>query len=189
MHTATTTRPRWALAIAAAGLLLLPSVAVAQTADPSPGTPQANQYEIPVEAGRHDAAPTKDQGGSGGGSHAGRHDAAPTKDQDNSSGGSLYRSDNNFGSSSVVPGDPGSGGGGGPAGGGSAGGGGGGGGVPAGVATGAAGVAAATSSNDQNPLDTGSPSTSAAYTTLPVIIILGIVIGIAGVRMRRRAEI
>ncbi len=41
----------------------------------------------------------------------------------------------------------------------------------------------------ENPLDTGSPSTSAAYTTLPLIIILGIVIGIAGVRMRRRAEV
>ena len=78
-----------------------------------------------------------------------------------------------------------------PAGGASAGGGGGGGGAgaAAGVAAGAAGVAAAASSNDQNPLDTGSPSTSAAYTTLPLIIILGIVIGIAGVRMRRRAEV
>ena len=161
-------RPRWILAIAAAGLLLLPAAATAQTGDPSLGTPQANQYEIPVQAGRHDAAPPKDQGNTG--------------------GGSLYRSNNNFGSSSVVPGDPG-GGGGGPAGGASAGGGGGGGGVAAGVAAGAAGVAAAATSNNQNPLDTGSPSTSAAYTTLPLIIILGIVIGIAGARMRRRAEV
>jgi hypothetical protein len=47
-------------------------------------------------------------------------------------------------------------------------------------------VGAVAAANDQNPLDTGSPSTSAAYTTLPLIIILGIVIGIAGVRMRRR---
>ena len=162
-------RPRWALALAATVALVLPSAAAAQTGDPSLGTPQANQYEIPVQAGRHDAAPPKDQGSSG--------------------GGSLYRSNNNFGSSSVVPGDPG--GGGGPAGGASAGGGGGGGGAgaAAGVAAGAAGVAAAASSNDQNPLDTGNPSTSAAYTTLPLIIILGIVIGIAGVRMRRRAEV
>ena len=139
---------------------MLPSAAAAQTGDPSLGTPPANQYEIPVQAGRHDAAPPKDQGSSG--------------------GGSLYRSNNNFGSSSVVPGDPG--GGGGPAGGACAG-------AAAGVAAGAAGVAAAASSNDQNPLDTGNPSTSAAYTTLPLIIILGIVIGIAGVRMRRRAEV
>jgi hypothetical protein len=165
-----TTRTGWlAGALAAGALALLPAGAVAQTGDPSPGTPQANQYEIPVQAGRHDAAPPKDQGSSG--------------------GHSLYRSNNNFGSSSVVPGDPG---GGGPAGGAGAGGSGGGGGAAAGAgAAGAAGVAAA-SSNDQspqNPLDTGSPSTSAAYTTLPLIIILGIVIGIAGVRMRRRAEV
>lgn len=161
-------RSRWALALPAASLLLLPSAAAAQTAgDPSIGTPQANQYQIPVQAGRHDAAPPKDQGSTG--------------------GGSLYRSNNNFGSSSVVPGDPG-GGGGGPAGGAGAGGGGGSGAAAAGAA-GAAGVAAAASSNDQNPLDTGSPSTSAAYTTLPLIIILGIVIGIASVMMRRRAEV
>jgi hypothetical protein len=160
-------RTRWAIGLAAAGLLLLPSAAAAQTGDPSPGTPQANQYEIPVQAGRHDAAPPKDQGSSG--------------------GGSLYRSNNNFGSSSVIPGDPG--GGGGPAGGAGAGSGGGGGGAVAGGAAAAAGVAAAVTPNDQNPLDTGSPSTSAAYTTLPLIILLGIVIGIAGVRMRRRAEV
>lgn len=160
----TSSRPRWAIALAATGVLMLPSAAAAQTGDPSPGTPQANQYEIPVQAGRHDAAPPKDQGSSG--------------------GGSLYRSNNNFGSSSVVPGDPG-GGGGGPAGGAGTGGGGGGGGVAAGAA--AAGGAAVASSGDT--LDTGSPSTSAAYTTLPLIIILGIVIGIAGVKMRRRAEV
>ena len=174
MRAVTTIRSRRALAISAAGLMLLPSAAAAQTGDPSIGTPQANQYVIPVQAGRHDAAPPKDRGSAG--------------------KGSLYRSNNNFGSSSVVPGDPGGGGGGGPAGGASAGGGGGsggggGGGVAAGAAGAAAGVAAAASSNAQNPLDTGSPSTSAAYTTLPLIIILGIVIGIAGVRMRRRPEV
>jgi hypothetical protein len=160
-------RSRWAVVLAALALALLPSTSAAQTADPSPGTPQANQYQIPVEAGRHDAAPPKNQGDSG--------------------GGSLYRSNNNFGSSSVVPGDPG-GGGGGPAGGASAGGGGGAAGA-AGVAAGAAGATAAATADDQNPLDTGSPSTSAAYTTLPLIIALGILIGIAGVRMRRRAEV
>jgi hypothetical protein len=160
-------RTRWAITLAAAGLALLPSAASAQTVDPAPGTPQANQYEIPVQAGRHDAAPPKDQGSSG--------------------GGSLYRSNNNFGSSSVVPGDPGGGGGGGPAGGASAGGGGGSGVGGAAVGAAAAGGAAVASTVDA--LDTGSPSTSAAYTTLPLIIILGIVIGIAGVRMRRRAEV
>ena len=165
----TSSRPRWAIALAATGALLLPSAAAAQTGDPSPGTPQANQYEIPVQAGRHDAAPPKDQGSSG--------------------GGSLYRSNNNFGSSSVVPGDPG-GGGGGPAGGAGAGGGGGGGVCgAAGAAGAAAGAAGAAVASTADVLDTGSPSTSAAYTMLPLIIILGIVIGIAGVRMRRRAEV
>jgi hypothetical protein len=161
-------RPRWAVAIAAAALLL-PSAAAAQTADPAPGTPQGNQYQIPVQAGRHDAAPPKSQGKSGGGSN-------------------LYRSDNNFGTSSVVPGDPGGGTGGGT-GGGAAGGGGAGGGSgvsgAAGAAAGAAGAAVAAA----NPLDTGSPSTGAAFTTLPLLIALGIVIGIAGVKMRRRAEL
>lgn len=164
----TTARLPWAIALAATALALLPAAAAAQLGDPSPGTPQANQYEIPVQAGRHDAAPPKDQGSSG--------------------GGSLYRSNNNFGSSSVVPGDPGGGGGGGPAGGASAGGGGGGGGAAA-VGAAAAGAAAAAVASGNDVLDTGSPSTSAAYTTLPLIIILGIVIGIAGVRMRRRAEV
>jgi hypothetical protein len=163
----TTARLPWAIALAATALALLPAAAAAQLGDPSPGTPQANQYEIPVQAGRHDAAPPKDQGSSG--------------------GGSLYRSNNNFGSSSVVPGDPG-GGGGGPAGGASAGGGGGGGGAAA-VGAAAAGAATAAVASGNDVLDTGSPSTSAAYTTLPLIIILGIVIGIAGVRMRRRAEV
>jgi hypothetical protein len=165
IRTTTPARFRLAIAFAATGLFLLPSAAAAQTGDPSPGTPQANQYEIPVQAGRHDAAPPKDQGSSG--------------------GGSLYRSDNNFGSSSVVPGDPG--GGGGPAGGASAGGGGGGAAAAAGgAAGGAAGVAVAAG---HDVLDTGSPSTGAAFTTLPLIILLGVVIGIAGVKMRRRAEV
>jgi hypothetical protein len=162
-------RSRVAIALAATGLLLLPSAAAAQTGDPSPGTPQANQYEIPVQAGRHDAAPPKNQ------------------NQGNSGNGSLYRSNNNFGSSSVVPGDPGGGGGGGgPAGGAGASGGGGSAAGAVGPGATAAGAAAA---SGHNVLDTGSPSTSAAFTTLPLIIALGILIGIVGVRMRRRAEI
>jgi hypothetical protein len=168
-HGKTTARPRLAIALAAGALAVFPATAAAQTVDPgapSLGTPQANQYEIPVQAGRHDAAPPRAQHKSG-------------------SGGSLYRSENNFGSSSVVPGDPG--GGGGPSAGAGAGGSGGGG--AASALAGAAGVAAAAKANDKNPLDTGSPSTSAAYTTLPLLIALGVVIGIVGVRMRRRAEL
>jgi hypothetical protein len=165
----TIARSQAALALAAATLLVAPSAAAAQVVDtgaPSPGTPQANQYEIPVQAGRHDAAPPKDQGSSG--------------------GGSLYRSDNNFGSSSVVPGDPGGGGGGGPAGGAGASGGGSAAGAVGGAAAAGAGAVAA---SGNHVLDTGSPSTGAAFTTLPLLIALGIVIGIVGVRMRRRAEV
>jgi hypothetical protein len=154
-------RTRWASVLAAAGLALLPSAAAAQTADPSPGTPQANQYEIPVQAGRHDAA--------------------PPKDRPNSGGGSLYRSNNNFGSSSVIPGDPGGGGGGTGGTGGAAGSS-----APAAAGVAAAGVGAAA---NRNALDTGSPSTGAALTTLPLIIALGVVIGIVGAKMRRRAEL
>jgi hypothetical protein len=154
--------------LAVSSLALLPAAASAQTADPSPGTPQANQYQIPVQAGRHDAAPPKDRSRSG--------------------GGSLYRSNNNFGSSSVVPGDPGGGSGGGADGSSS------GGAAPAGgtgstEGGGAAGATGAAFAAGQNPLDTGSPSTSAAYTTLPLLIALGVVIGVAGAMMRRRADV
>jgi hypothetical protein len=168
-HLLKSSRACTALAVAVGSLALVPAGAMAQTGDPSPGTPQANQYEIPVQAGRHDAAPPKDTGSSG--------------------GGSLYRSNNNFGSSSVVPGDTG-GGGGGPAGGASAGGGtGGGGGGAAAAAGAAAGAAGAAVASTRDVLDTGSPSTGAAFTTLPLIILLGVVIGIAGVKMRRRPEV
>jgi hypothetical protein len=165
----TIARPRLAIALAASALMLLPATAAAQTLDPgapSPGTPQGNQYEIPVQAGRHDAAPPRAEHKSGGG------------------GSSLYRSENNFGSSSVVPGDPGSGGGGQGSAGGASGAGGGTTGTGRAASVAAAGVAAS-----RNPLDTGQPSTSAAYITLPLIIGLGIVVGIAGVAMRRRQDL
>jgi hypothetical protein len=163
-------RRRWILAIATAALAALPATASAQLPDPgapSPGTPTSNQYEIPVQAGRHDAA--------------------PPRAQRNSGGGSLYRSENNFGSSSVVPGD--TGGGSGPSGGAAAGGGGGRSVAAGGAAGGAAAGAGAVVAGAGEALDTGSPSTSAAYTTLPLIILLGIVIGIAGVKMRRQSEV
>lgn len=153
----------------AAGALLVPSAASGQTADtgaPTAGSPPANQYEIPLQAGRKDAAPPNAQG------------------KGNSNSGSLYRSNNNFGSSSVIPGDPGSGGGDG-----GAGGAGGTGDNPTGSASGSGSGGDSGSANDSNGLDTGAPSELAAYTTIPLLVILGAVIGIAGVRMRRRAEV
>jgi hypothetical protein len=154
----------------AAGLALLPATAQAQTADPSApaaGTPPANQYQIPLQAGRRDAA--------------------PPKAQRNPNTGSLYRSDNNFGSSSIIPGDPRGGGGDG-----GAGGAGGTGDNPAGSGSGSgsgSGTESGSGSSDGGGLDTGAPSEVAAYTTLPLIVLLGAVIGVAGVRMRRRAEL
>jgi hypothetical protein len=150
-----------------AGLALLPSTASAQTTDPGApgvGTPPANQYEIPLQAGRRDAAP----------SNARRDPRA----------GSLYRSENNFGSSSIIPGDPRNGGGTGGSGG-AGGTGDGAGAADAGSGSGAGGPVG----SGPNELDTGAPSELSAYTTLPLIVLLGAVIGVAGVRMRRRAEL
>jgi hypothetical protein len=66
---------------------------MAQTGtDPSAGSPAGSVYELPVDRGRQDAAP---RGGDGGGSAT-----AGLPDE-----GSLYRSENNFGTSSQVPGD------------------------------------------------------------------------------------
>jgi hypothetical protein len=145
--------------------VVLPSTALAQSADtgaPGVGTPPANQYEVPTQAGRKDAAPPNAQRNG------------------NSNSGSLYRTDNNFGTSSVVPGDPRGGGGNGPGGTGGTGGTNGGSGSGSGSGSGG---------SSGGGLDTGSPSSFATYTTLPLIVILGAVIGIAGVRMRRRAEL
>ena len=147
----------------AAGVLLVPSTAFGQTVDPgapASGSPPANQYEIPLQAGRKDAAP-------------------PNAEK-NSNSGSMYRSNNNFGSSSIIPGDPGGGGGDGGAGGtGGTGSGG----------SGSGGGSGSANTSDSSGLDTGAPSELAAYTTIPLLVILGAVIGIAGVRMRRRAEV
>jgi hypothetical protein len=168
--------PGLCVGLVAAGLALLPAAAQAQTADPgapAAGTPPANQYQIPLQAGRRDAAPPKAQR------------------NPNPNSGSLYRTDNNFGSSSVIPGDPRSGGGDGGAGG--AGGAGGTGDKPAdsgsGAGSGPRSESGSGTPDDGGGLDTGAPSEVAAYTTLPLIVLLGAVIGVAGVRMRRRAEL
>jgi hypothetical protein len=70
--------------------LLAPGAAAAQLpTDPAPGSPPLRVYELPVDAGRHDAAPRGGNGGPG------------TSDP-----GSSFRSENNFGTSAQVPGDP-----------------------------------------------------------------------------------
>jgi hypothetical protein len=71
------------LALCLLGALVLPTGAAGQEADPPSDTPSGTIYEIPVERGRDDAKPL---GG------------------DSTERSSRYRSENNFGSSSEVPG-------------------------------------------------------------------------------------
>jgi len=87
-------RLRWVYLLGSL-LLLVPSLH-AQTAysapgDPPIGSPAGAVYELPLEQGRTDAAPRPP------GSSSSDSGAA-------SESGSLYRTENNFGSSSVVPG-------------------------------------------------------------------------------------
>jgi hypothetical protein len=73
-----------------AGVAVVPTMAQVPTAsDPPSGSPSGTIYRLPVDHGRQDAAPRGDGDDSAGG--------LPT---------STFRSDNNFGTSSVVPGDP-----------------------------------------------------------------------------------
>lgn len=72
--------------------------------DPPAGSPAGSVYQLPFEEGRADAAPK----GSGGTSADTGNDGASGTGDDSDAGGeeseSLYRSENNFGSSSRVPG-------------------------------------------------------------------------------------
>jgi hypothetical protein len=76
--------------------------APASSSDPPAGSPAGAVYELPLEQGRADAAPQ----GSGGTRAIGAetNGRAGTAESDEES--SFYRSENNFGSSSQVPGDP-----------------------------------------------------------------------------------
>jgi hypothetical protein len=76
------------------GPALVPAATAQTPDDPPAGSPPVAVYRIPLEGGRTDAAPRNRKtapvsGGSGSGGSA---------------SGSLYRSENNFGSSSQVPG-------------------------------------------------------------------------------------
>jgi hypothetical protein len=82
-------------------MLLLAAPSMAQTgSDPSAGSPAGAIYQLPVGGGRADAAP-KDGGSGQGGSavSGGTGGGRPAQS-------GLYRSENNFGTSSRVPGDP-----------------------------------------------------------------------------------
>jgi hypothetical protein len=68
---------------------------------PDAGSPSGTIYEIPLEGGRRDAAPRRGRKQSGGPAGGGGATGPP--------GGGSVKSDNGFGSSSVVPGARGSG--------------------------------------------------------------------------------
>ena len=77
-----------AVGLIVGGFLIAAAPAVAQ--DPSTGSPPGTLYRLPVDSGRADAAP-RDGAGGGSGSDV------PA---------STFRSENNFGSSAIVPGAP-----------------------------------------------------------------------------------
>jgi hypothetical protein len=119
--------------LAVACALLASGIALAAVGDPKAGSPPGAVYQLPLDEGRGDAAPhdTSD-GGDGSGAETPTDAGAPTSDTNSSetpaagtpdAGGSsqtpqsepgdpgpYYRSENNFGSSSHVPGTAGSGG-------------------------------------------------------------------------------
>ena len=88
------------LLAAAVALAAAPTVAHAQapTNDPEAGSPSGTIYEIPLDDGRKDAAPT----GTGGGGADGAEGGAASGG--GATGGSTIHSENDFGSSSTVPG-------------------------------------------------------------------------------------
>lgn len=78
------------------GFSLHATTAYSAPGDPSVGSPSGSVYVLPLEQGRADAAPK------GGGTEAGGITGGGASQAGDS--GSLYRSENNFGSSSRVPG-------------------------------------------------------------------------------------
>lgn len=186
-------RRRLKLAYLLVSLLLLAASLHAPTAysaagDPPSGSPAGAVYQLPLEQGRSDAAPKGgggtaatttggEAGASGGGETAGSAGGAGTSES-----GSLYRTENNFGSSSHVPGvastgSP-TGGSGGP---GTAGGG-------AGAAAGgAAGAAIAGGAVAAETADTGNTSVGAGIVLIAAIALLAVAVGVLSRRFRRRA--
>ena len=105
---------------------------------------------------------------------AGRKDAAPRKQGAGPNAGvpaSSFRSENNFGTSAQVPGDPGNDGG-------QAAGDGGGGGGDVGT------QAASDFSQAATSLDTGDPNVPSSYFALALIAVVGVLLGVSSVRGR-----
>jgi hypothetical protein len=172
-------RRRLNLAYLLGSLLLLgaslhPTTAYSAPGDPPSGSPAGAVYQLPLEQGRSDAAP---KGGSGtatgaAGATGGESASAPGSGES----GSLYRTENNFGSSSRVPGLAASGG---AAGGATArGGSGNAGGTAGGNGAGAAGAAIAGGAIASQASDTGNTSVTAGAILLGAIVLLAAAVGL-----------
>lgn len=177
-------RRRLEVAYLLGSLLLLaaslhPPTAYAAPGDPPSGSPAGAVYQLPLEQGRSDAAP-KGSGGtgaSGGSTGAGTEGAGGGASQPGETG-SLYRSENNFGSSSRVPGvaaGAGTGGGGGGAGAGGAGTPGAGG---AAAGSGAGGAAIAAGAVAAETAGEGNTSVAAGAILLGAIALLAVAVGV-----------
>jgi hypothetical protein len=175
-------------------LLLLPLLAHAPAAygastaaspgDPPAGSPSGSVYQLPFEKGRADAAPK----GSGGTSATGPGGGGGGGGGATGSEGSYYRSENNFGSASRVPGAPvgGSGAGQSTGGGSAAHGGVGGSGGGTGGETGSGGGAGASSGvNASEVTDSGNTSSATNIILLAAIGLIAIGVGVVGARANR----
>jgi hypothetical protein len=108
-------RPRRLVVAYLLGSLLLlpaslhPPTAYAAPGDPPSGSPAGSVYQLPLEQGRSDAAPKGSGGTAAGGSDSSKEGGGASEGSTAAGGeeaGSTYRSENNFGSSSRVPGAP-----------------------------------------------------------------------------------
>lgn len=134
-----------------------PSSAAQDTGDPSAGSPAGAVYELPFEKGRRDAAP-KGAGHAGAGvTGTDGSSADGTATGTEGTDGSLYRTENNFGSSSRVPGSS-----------------------DAGAGGGEEAIAGALAADS----DAGDPSPARGYGLLGLIALAGAALGLAMRRQR-----
>jgi len=191
-------RRRFKAAYLLGSLLLLaaslhPPTAYSAPGDPPSGSPAGAVYQLPLEQGRSDAAPkggggtaaevggggngTAGGGAAGGGGGSGTRGGAAGAGGEAGESSSLYRSENDFGSSSRVPGvaagtGPGAAGSGGQSAGGA--------GAAAGSAAIGGGIVAAETA------DTGNTSIPASILLLAAIAVVAIAVGILSRRYSRR---
>jgi hypothetical protein len=176
-------RVLFSLAAVTAAAALAPSTALAQSNDPSVGSPSGTIYEIPLDSARNDAAPRTRGGGSSPSPTGGQGAGA------GSSASSPIHSDNGFGSSSQVPGASGGGGGSGSNGTGGGGGGGGGAGTSGKGSAGADSARVPQTASEaliSPTAQAAAPSSTRAYILLGLAALVAVALGIASRLAARR---